>query len=64
MPATGRKRCSLPKVDQSWNLKRIEQEIENALLETERDSSCHGDDIFWLMGWADWTIEREFYLAD
>ena len=39
-------------------LARIEHEIELCLNGT-RDGSRHGDDWLWLLGFADWTIERE-----
>ena len=44
-------------VHPSWNLKRLEFEIERCLHGSERESYQHGDDILWLMGWADLSIE-------
>ena len=49
------------RVDPAWNLKRLEAEIARCEAENERQSWQHGDDMFWLMGWADLMIEREFY---
>lgn len=40
-----------------WTDQRIDEEIERCLNGT-KDASTHGGDIMWLMGWADWSIER------
>jgi hypothetical protein len=49
------------RVDPTWNMKRLEAEIERCETESERQPWQHGSDIFWLMGWADLMIERDFY---
>ncbi len=51
----------MPKIDPSWNLKRLDEEIERSLLGSERENWQTGEDIMWLMGWADLMIERAFY---
>lgn len=39
-------------------MERLDAEIDRAL-NGSRDGSQHGNDIFWLMGWADWSIEKQ-----
>lgn len=49
----------ITRVDPTWNDKRLEAEIDRCLNGGGRQSYQHGDDILWLMGWADLTIELE-----
>lgn len=52
------------KVDPTWNLKRLEFEIARCEQGDDRQPWQHGDDILWLMGWADLKIERDFYMEN
>ena len=43
------------KVADSWTIERMEAEIDRCLHVGDR----HGDDIMWLMGFADLAVELE-----
>jgi hypothetical protein len=48
-----------PHVSPYWTLERMEAECDRRLLGSERQDGEHGDDVLWLLGWADWAIETE-----
>ena len=49
-------------VDPSWTIAKLDAEIQRCLNGSERQGYQHGEDIMWLMGWADLSIERELML--